>query len=68
MGQGQGWLFALLSIVALAGICVWMFVFKAAESKWLLVAMAFVTGGILGNLYDRLGIPALPGELKGTVL
>ncbi len=67
MGQGQGWLFAILSIVALAGICVWMFVFKAAESKWLLVAMGFVTGGILGNLYDRLAIPALPGELKGGV-
>ncbi len=67
MGQGQGWLFASLSLLALIGICVWLFIFKAAESKWLLVAMGLVTGGILGNLYDRLGIPALPGDLRGGV-
>ena len=67
MGQGQGWLFAMLSVIALIGICVWLFVFKAAQSKWMLVAMGLVTGGILGNLYDRLGIPALPGKLRGGV-
>ena len=67
MGQGQGWLFAILSILALAGICVWLFVFQAAQSKWLSVAMGLVTGGIIGNLYDRLGIPNLPDELRGGV-
>ena len=67
MGQGQGWLFASLSIVAMIGICVWLFVYKAAESKWLVVAMGLVTGGIIGNLYDRLGIPDLPGEYRGGV-
>ena len=67
MGQGQGWLFAGLSLLALVGICIWLFVFRAAQSKWLLVAMGLVTGGIIGNLYDRLGIPDLPGELRGGV-
>jgi signal peptidase II len=67
MGQGKGWLFAILSIFALVGICIWLFVFKAADSKWLLVAMGLVAGGILGNLYDRLGIPNLPGDLHGGV-
>jgi signal peptidase II len=67
MGQGQGWLFAILSILALAGICVWLFVFQAAQSNWLCVAMGLVTGGIIGNLYDRLGIPTLPDELRGGV-
>ncbi len=67
MGQGQGWLFAILSIIALAGICVWLFVFQAAQSKWLSTAMGLVTGGIIGNLYDRLGIPNLPDELRGGV-
>jgi len=67
MGQGQGWLFAILSLIALVGICVWLFVFKAAQSKWMLVAMGLVTGGIIGNLYDRLGIPDLPGKLNGGV-
>ena len=67
MGQGQGWLFAILSMFALVGICLWLFVFNAAQSKWLLVAMGLITGGILGNLYDRLAIPVLPGELSGGV-
>ena len=67
MGQGQGWLFAILSIVALVGICVWLFPFQAAQSKWLSVAMGLVTGGIIGNLYDRLGIPNLPDEIRGGV-
>jgi len=67
MGQGQGWLFAILSIIALAGICIWLFVFKAAESRWLLVAMGLVAGGIIGNLYDRLAIPDMPGEYRGGV-
>ena len=67
MGQGQGWLFAILSLFALVGICVWLFVFKAAQSKWMLVAMGLVTGGIIGNLYDRLGIPKLPIEFRGGV-
>ena len=67
MGQGQGWLFAMLSVIALIGICVWLFVYKAAQSRWMLVAMGLVTGGIIGNLYDRLGIPELPGKLRGGV-
>jgi signal peptidase II len=67
MGQGQGWFFSLMSIFALLGICVWMFYFRAAKSRWLLVAMGLVTGGILGNLYDRLGIPNMPDPYRGGV-
>jgi len=67
MGQGQGWLFAILSILALVGICIWLFMFQAAQSKWLSVAMGLVSGGIIGNLYDRLGVPTLPNELRGGV-
>jgi signal peptidase II len=55
MGAGWWWLFASLSVVALIGIFVWLFILKAAHDRWLTVALAFVTGGILGNLYDRLG-------------
>ncbi|MEM1225323.1 MAG: signal peptidase II [Planctomycetota bacterium] len=56
LGAGKGWLFAVLSVVAAIGILVWLFVFGAAVSKWLTVAMGFVMGGIIGNLYDRLGL------------
>lgn len=56
MGAGGWWLFASLSVVALAGIATWLFVYKTALDRWLNVALAFVSGGILGNLYDRLGL------------
>lgn len=54
MGQGFAWLFASLSVLAVLGILFLLFVRKAATSMWLTVALAFVTGGTLGNLYDRL--------------
>lgn len=67
LGQGFGWLFSILSIVAAAGIVYWLFVLKACKSLWLTVAMGLVMGGIFGNLYDRLGIPKLPDPQKGGV-
>ena len=56
MGSGYWWLFAGLAIVALIGIFTWLFVYKAALDRWINIALALVTGGILGNLYDRLGL------------
>jgi signal peptidase II len=56
MGAGRWWLFAGLSVLALLGILTWLFVYKAAHDRWLNVALGFVSGGILGNLYDRLGL------------
>jgi signal peptidase II len=61
MGAGWWWLFALLSVVALTGILTWLFYFRAATDRWITVALGFVSGGILGNLYDRLGWDKLPG-------
>ena len=55
MGQGFAWVFALLSVGAFCGIVYWLFVARAAESLWLTICLALVSGGTLGNLYDRLG-------------
>ncbi|TWU00790.1 signal peptidase II [Stieleria varia] len=55
MGAGKGTVFAAMSVFALVGILVWLFRFRAAHSLWLTVALGLVTGGIIGNLYDRLG-------------
>ena len=57
-GIGQGWtgLFALLSLVAAAGVLYWLFVVGAARSWWLTVALALVMAGTLGNLWDRSGM------------
>jgi signal peptidase II len=56
MGAGRWWLFASLSVLALVGILTWLFAYTAARDRWLNVALGFVSGGILGNLYDRLGL------------
>ncbi len=54
MGQGFGWLFALVSLAAITGICYWLFVRGAAQSWWLTITLGLVMAGTLGNLYDRL--------------
>ena len=56
MGQGFALGFAALSIAAVLGIVFWLFFRGAASSLWLTIALALVTGGALGNCYDRLGL------------
>lgn len=56
MGAGFSSLFALLSLTAITGILVWLFIYRAASDRLLTVILAMITGGILGNLYDRLGL------------
>ena len=50
---------ALLSVVAAVGILYWLFHRGEARDLWLCIALAMVSGGILGNLYDRLGLHGL---------
>jgi signal peptidase II len=68
-GLGQGWtgLFAVLSGVAVCAILYVLFARQQAHSKWLTVALAFVTSGALGNLYDRLGLHGFLDD-KGQVV
>lgn len=56
MGQGQTWLFASLSIVAVGVIAYFLYSGQAVESWWLTVASSLLLAGTLGNLYDRLGL------------
>lgn len=56
LGGGFWWLFAIFAFVALAGIVAWLFYFRVAEDRWLTVTLGMITGGILGNLHDRLGL------------
>lgn len=64
-GNGYSHVFAVLSIVAAVGICYWLFVAGAARDRLLTFALAGITGGILGNLYDRLGLPGLVWNYGG---
>lgn len=56
MGQGNVWIFATMSCLAAVAIPTWLFVFRAARDAWLTIALGFVMAGVLGNLYDRLGL------------
>lgn len=61
-GAGWGTLFAALAVVASAGILIWLHFYRGIESRWLVVALGCVLGGIFGNLYDRLGLWNPPAE------
>ncbi len=70
MGAGYGWIFAALSILAAIGILIWLFAFGAIRDRWLACTTGCVTAGILGNLYDRLGLwyqPGMPIEWRSAV-
>ncbi|NLE39744.1 MAG: signal peptidase II [Pirellulaceae bacterium] len=67
IGQGQVFLFALLSCVALVALLAWLFVAGAARDLLLTVALGCVSAGILGNLYDRLGIPGLTWQYANAL-
>lgn len=56
VGQGLTWVFALLSLVALAGVLYWLLVLGGNRSTWLTIALGLIFAGTLGNLYDRAGL------------
>ncbi len=59
MGQGQTWLFASLSLVAIGAIAYFLWNRQAIASRWLTVVTGLLLAGTLGNLFDRLGLHGL---------
>jgi len=59
MGQGFGLAFAGVSMVAIGGILAMMARRATRDDALLVTALGLIIGGIVGNLYDRLGIPGL---------
>ena len=59
MGQGKVWVFAICATAATVAIPVWLFVFGAARDRALTIALGCSLGGVVGNLYNRLGLPGL---------
>lgn len=60
MGGGLSWLFALLSAAAAGALLYWFFCGGAVRDTWLTITLALILAGILGNLYDRLGLASHP--------
>ena len=51
------WVFMVLSVVAIIGLTVWAAVFiSKRDNKWMMTAAAFVVGGGIGNMIDRIRI------------
>jgi signal peptidase II len=69
MGQGMGIVFATISVAAVLGIVALVSRPATRRDRWLLAALGLIVGGIIGNLYDRLGLPGLewhaPLERRG---
>lgn len=59
MGQGMAWFFSILSVAAAVAIACYLFVAGAARQWILTIALSGIMAGILGNLYDRVGLPGL---------
>ncbi len=59
MGQGNVPVFAFFSFVAITGILVWLLFFRGLHSLFLTIVTGMISAGILGNLYDRLGLHRL---------
>jgi len=59
LGQGAQFWFALLSVGAALAIPLWLFALGAGRDWWMIVTLGGVMGGVLGNLYDRVGLPGL---------
>lgn len=55
-GQGMSLVFGCVSIVFGVVILVWLFWYGGARDLFLTIALACVMAGILGNLYDRMGL------------
>jgi signal peptidase II len=65
LGQGLVAWFVVFSAVAVIGIVAWL----ASGAIWdwgLTLTLALILGGILGNLYDRLGLWRAPGVTAPT--
>lgn len=66
-GQGLVAVYAVLSVVAAVAIPLWLFWAGSASDRVLCVALAMIMAGVLGNLYDRLGLHGLEWNVPGRV-
>jgi signal peptidase II len=65
-GSGTGWLLTALGLGSLVAVGLY-FWFTPAGNRLLLVALALVVGGALGNLFDRVATGAVTDFLDAYV-
>jgi signal peptidase II len=57
-GNGTNWTLTILGLVALTAVGVYFWL-APSKDRWLLVALALVVGGAVGNLIDRIASGAV---------
>ncbi|HEY1774198.1 MAG TPA: signal peptidase II [Gammaproteobacteria bacterium] len=50
----QRWFFVVLALVVAASIVAWLWRMPASAGNWVAAGLALVTGGAVGNVWDRL--------------
>ena len=55
IGQGGSSIFALFSVVAFIAILMWLIKGRAWQNLFLTTCLGCITGGVIGNFYDRMG-------------
>ena len=53
MLKDHRWVFMVFSAIAIVGLAIYLFRFRP-ESRWMQIAMAFIIGGGIGNMIDRI--------------
>ncbi len=61
LGAGYVHFFSAISFVAIGGILFWVIRWRRSLGLLMAVALGLVLAGIIGNLYDRLGLWTPPG-------
>lgn len=67
MGQGMIPLFTIMSFLAIAFLIAWLTWFRGAQSRFITIIAGMMTAGILGNLYDRIGLHHLIWNYRGEL-
>ena len=67
MLKDHRWVFMVFSTVAIIGLAVYLFRFRP-ESRWLQVSMAFIIGGGIGNMIDRVFLGYVVDFLDFTLI
>ena len=70
MGQGGVGILAVISLLAAIGVFVWLTWGGASHDRFISIVLGLITGGILGNMYDRMGLgerrPFATGSCSST--
>ena len=67
MLKDHRWVFMVFSTIAIIGLAVYLFRFRP-ESRWLQVSMAFIIGGGIGNMIDRVFLGYVVDFLDFTLI